>query len=90
MSVKSERVAMPITNFTANENDAVQKAARELRFKYGVKICISKYAYDNIDPRFIQIVANEALSGPMMTTLTLKASEDARKYARSIRFNMFA
>lgn len=86
----TERVAMPITNFTANENDEVQKAARELRFKYGVKICVSKYAYDNIDHGYIQIVANENLSGPQMTRLMLKSSEEARKHARSIRFNMFA
>jgi len=86
----SKRVAMPITTFTTDQNDDVRKAARELRFKYGTKICVSKYAYDNIDNCFIQIVANEALSGPMVTTLTLKASEEARKQARMVRFNMFA
>lgn len=82
----ASRPVIPITKFVNNENDEVQKAARELRFKYGVTIRVSRYAYDNIDQRFIDIVANETLSSSQMTSMTVNSSDEAKKLARTIRF----
>jgi hypothetical protein len=78
---------IPITHFTKNACPEVQMAARNLRFKHGISVNVKPDS--DIPDEYIQLAGIDAISGVKITTTASNGSDEARKQARFVRFNMF-